>query len=178
METHDDPTVAAVFRAALTLGIATPADLVPWADEQIMARDRPPMWIIDLSVGAAVPADRVIGDLHDVGRLAAPAGVFRILVGLANVSDVWSADAARRAADWLWNVAHQYADDPAVESTAGAYADEFWLAATDFADHPRTPAVVAELIPAVAELIRRHADPAAREWLPGVRVRFDNGGLA
>ena len=37
----DDATVAAVFRAALMLGVATPADLVPWADGQIVARDRP-----------------------------------------------------------------------------------------------------------------------------------------
>ena len=173
MSTDDDATVAAVFRAALSLGIATTADLVPWADEQVLARPAPPEWVIDLSLGAALPTERVRDELADLARPADRTTVFRLLVGLVDVADDWTADAARRAADWLFGVAQQYADDPAIAGTAGAYADEFWLSATDYAAHPRTPQVVAELIPAVAALVRRHADPAARAWLPTVRVRFD-----
>jgi hypothetical protein len=171
MET-DDATVAALFRAGLSLGIATPADLVPWADEQVLARERPAEWIMDLSLGRAVPASEVSERLRDVVWNVDPNRVFRLIVGLVDRPQWWSHEAAHRAADWMWCVAHNHAKDPNVAWAAAALADELWLAANDFADDPRTPAVRERSIAAVDTMIGTHADPTARAWLPGVRVTF------
>ncbi len=163
-----DSTVAAVFRAALSLGIATPADLVPWADGQVMARERPAAWIIDLSLGAAVPVDQMAVTLGEVVFPAVRPAVFRLFVGLVDPGSRSTYRTSRRAAAaWLYQVASHYADDDAAFSRAAAIDDEF-----DRAELRLNTGDAVCLTGEVSASIRDYADPAARAWLPGVRVTF------
>jgi hypothetical protein len=161
---YDDATVAAVFRAALSLGIATPADLVPWADEQVMKRERPAEWILELSLSAGREASRVEADLTDASFRADREAVFSLLVGLADVAAPPSFEQGRLAAAWLYDVALGYTSG--YPQYQAAWIDERF----DRAAGTIIPSdgLAAEL----TEYVRKNADPAARAWLPGVRVTF------
>jgi hypothetical protein len=165
----DDATVAALFRAALRLGIATPADLVPWADEQVMARDQPPGWILDLSLGAAEPADRVVAALEEVLFPTAGPPVFRLLLGLVDQPNGLTDPASRRAASWLSMLSSWYPPDDDDAPCDGAWAVGIEYGREELGRPLSDPDRVAA---EVSAFIRDHADPAARAWLPGVRVTF------
>ena len=167
-EGADDPLVAAVFRAALSLGIATPADLVPWADEQVVARDRPAEWILDLSLGAARSMEPTDNLLRPPSAGADPAAVFGLVVGLVETVVPWTLAEGARANRWLWVTAGRFDVDDLAIRLARGLDDEFQWAAGH-------ASAATQLVAQVRTCIAVHADPAARAWLPGVRVTFGNG---
>ena len=140
---------------------------MPWADAQVMARDRPAAWILDLSIGAAVPTDQVCVELRDMALVADGMAVFRLLVGLIDGIDRWTYEQGERApSTWLLDVARGYAPD-AVVYEIDAVDDGIYLCDEGIM-YSRD-----ELLASVQALAHDHADPAARAWLPGVRVTFD-----
>ena len=167
MPTHDDATVAAVFRATLTLGLATPADLVPWADEQVTARERPAEWILDLCLSAASTPEEMDRLLRAPSEGADPSMTFRLLVGLIEDRD-WSYERVRRADELMWAAAlHSGVQDFLDEITA--IDDGFYL--MFYEGRGDWTALQADVV----AFVGKHADPAARAWLPGVRVTFGDG---
>jgi hypothetical protein len=160
-----DALVAAVFRPAIQLGIATPADLVPWADGQILSREQPAAWILDLSLSTAASVERADDLLRPASAGADPAVVFRLLVGLVETLVPWTLAEAERACRWLWVTAGRFDVDGPMISFAGALDDDFQWAAGDVS-------ATEQLVAQVRACIAAHADPAARAWLPGVLIVF------
>lgn len=164
--TIDDATTAAVFRATLQLGIATPADLVPWADTQVLGRERPAGWVLDLSVGGGRTVEATLDALADPAFGADPAQVFRLILGLIDVAEGWTFDRAGLASLWCRRAAEQWGGDDAYRQ-ALAVDHRVHSAMDAAADHQ------AAAIAAVVAYIAKYADATARTWLPNVRVRLD-----
>lgn len=163
----DDAVMAALLRAVLTLGVATPADLVPWADEQIRVRDRPPEWIIDVALSGSLPADRVLGNLPDLWGRDYPPSVFGFVVGLIDHDVVgWTYPRAHSAAAWLLQAAQCLASEE-TRFVIDAIDDSFSLCEQGMYGEPQA------LVAYLAEFVQQHADGTARQWLPSVRVTFE-----
>ena len=165
----NDALVAAVFRAALSLGIATPADLVPWADARVLARDQPAEWIIDLSIGAAMSVDQVSDAQREVAAPADRAIVFRLLTGLVILTDHLTFSEADRVSAYLERFGQTCDIGGEMGEVLRRMGMYFWLV-RDGEQLIDPDALVADVV----TFIGTHADPAARAWLPSVRITLSD----
>lgn len=109
--TSDDKLAASVFALGLTLGFVQREDVVRWADRRITEIEKPPMWLIDLSLSRDRHFMDLISDLNDIARGVDPVATCTVAFSLLPDTSELSFDDAEAMGKLVYQMARHCVPD-------------------------------------------------------------------